>query len=217
MVDKVVDLGSVSTDILAKTLCERLVAEGTTVVWPLEVFNLVRKIASIPCVDAFPVRWRGLQIPEMGFIYRNTGFYRGKWWCIGGRLNIGESFGHSLTRHVQEALGVGFSLAPGLSWNKPVYVGQYSPSPIPLLEGEYAGHEPSKFCPSNTYLIELESENLTFGSTAHGGQEAKEFRWFPIDALPPEDEIAYGGQATVRACKRWISDNLIIKWEEIGL
>ncbi len=209
MPDKV-DLSCVSADDLAVALCERLIADKTTVVWPLEVFNLVRTIAVMPCVDAFPVRWlrvRG-KSPEIGFIRRGTGFYKGKWWCMGGRLNLGESFGHSLKRHVREALGVDFSLVPGLSWHHPAYVGQYSPSAIPLLEGEQLGHEPSKQCLSNTYLIELANEDFKFGSTAHGGQEAGDFRWFAIDALPLE-EIAYGGLATVKAMKEWIEKHLI--------
>ncbi len=200
-------LGEASTNELALALRERLFADETTVVWPLEVFNLVRTIAVMPCVDAFPVRWRGRSSPEIGFILRNTGRFKGKRWCIGGRLNIGESFGHSLTRHVREALGVGFSLAPGLSWHHPAYVGQYAPSAIPLLEGENLGSEPSKYCPSNTYLIELASEDFKFGSTAHGGQEAGDFRWFPLSHLP-YDNLAYGGEHTVRACAEWVRTNL---------
>src|SRR3989344_3246233 len=204
-----VDLSRASTDDLASELDERIVRDGLDSGFlsnPL--FAVKRDLAILPCVDAIPVRFRGLRVPEMGFILRNTGFYKGRWWCIGGVIAKKESFSRALRRNVQETLGVGFSLGPGLSWNRPAYVGQYTPNLLDLERGEYAGHEPSKDCTSNTYLIELDSEDFKFGSTAHGGQEAGGFRWFPLHSLPQGDEIGYGGDDTVRECAKWIVDNL---------
>lgn len=199
----------IPTDEVARELRKRM-AKSKEAMWPFEVYKLVTSIAIIPCVDAFPVRWRGLEIPEMGFILRNTGFYKGKWWSIGGRMSIGESLSACLQRQVRETIGVGFSLVPGVSWNQPVLVAEHSPEDISLSleQGEFAGREPTKHSVSSTYLIEFEGEKFEFGSTAHGGQEAAEFRWFRIDDLPKREQIAYGGEVTVQLCARWIRDNL---------
>lgn len=197
-------LRNVSTDLLAKTLRERLLKENNPV-WPYEVFLLFAALGILPCVDAFPIRFRNSK-PEMGFILRNTGFYTGCWWDMGGRMNAGESFSQAMNRHVRETLGVGFRLLPGQSWNNPAYLGQYGPRPFLLSPDEYAGHEPSKWCTSPTWLVELESEDFVFGSTTHGGQEAKELRWFALDDLP-YGNLGYGGDSTVQACAEWIRKN----------
>lgn len=200
------DLKDIPTDFLTKVLRERLV-EANDPVWPYEVFLLFAALGILPCVDAFPVRIRDNK-PEMGFILRNTGFYKGSWWDIGGRMNIGESFSQALNRHVRETLGVGFRLLPGQSWNSPAYLGQYGPKAFSLSceESENAGHEPSKWCISPTWLIDLESEDFIFGSTAHGGQEARELHWFDLDRLP-YGKLGYSGDTTVRACADWIRNN----------
>lgn len=206
-----VDLNSVSPDELAKALRERLVAEGKTRFWPKEVYELYRLISLFPCVDAFPVRWRGLKIPEIGFILRNTGTYKGRWWDIGGRVTRGESLSQAMKRHVTETLGVDFSLIQGQTWNRPFWVSEHYPEgtdSLSLEEGEFAGfQEPNNYSLAPTYLIELASEDFKFGSTAHGGQEAGDFRWFPLDNLP-FDNLAYGGEHTVRACAEWVRTNL---------
>lgn len=202
------DLGFFSTNEIAIELRRRMTERNWSSL-SNEVYNLLTSISVIPCVDAFPARWRRGRIPEIGLIRRNTGQYQGKWWCVGGRLNLGESFSQALKRHIREVLGVDFSLAPGLSWNNPAYVGQYAPVSILLAQGEYAGHEPSKYCTSNTYLVGLHSEEFVFGATAHGGQEASEFRWFAVNDLPPKREIAYGGEETLQACRRFALSNLL--------
>ena len=198
------DLKNVSTDELAMALRERMLATDVRV-WPTEVYNLVTAISPITCVDAFPIRMGSVGL-EMGFIRRNTGFYKGRLWCVGGRVNVGESFSEALTRHVRGTLGVGFVLHAGISWNKPVCAMQYPPQPITVADGESSGHDPSKHAIASTYLIHLESESFSYGSTAHGGQEAASVEWFPADELPPENEIAYGGAATVRMCAEWLRD-----------
>ncbi len=203
------DLASVSTDDLARTLRERLLAEPNPV-WPFEVYKLVAAIGIIPCVDGFPVRLnKGDLFPEIGFIRRGTGHYAGKWWCVGGRINQGESFGFALKRHFRETLSVDISLPlVGLDWNRPVLVSQHGPEKPQVQPGEFAGDEPSKYCIAPTYLVKLESEALVFDATAHGGQEAMDFRWFPVNALPPEEEVAYNGMRTVQACVNWVFENM---------
>lgn len=201
-------LKDVSLGDLVEALRERMTEEGTLVTWPVEVFELIRTIALIPCVDAFPVRWRDGRI-EMGFIRRNTGFYKGRWWNIGGRLMVGESLSDALTRHVRETLGVDFHLVPGLGWNAPVGIFQYGPEMFSTLQDEKFGHDPSKWTIAPTYLVELEGKEFTFGATAYGGQETKELRWFALDRLPFGDDLAYGGDDTVRACAAWLGRNYL--------
>ncbi len=201
-----VDLTKVPTDELLTTILGRLTLEEL-VVWPKgQFYSFVTRLTPLPCVDAFPMR-RGKGETELGLILRNSGFYKGKWWCIGGRVWSGESFGVALTRNIRETLGVGFTLAPGdQSWNKPVFMSQQAPMALAVLEGELQGHEPSKQCSANTYVVVLDSEDFTFGSTTHGGQEAGGFRWFPLDEIPWR-LLAYGGRGTVRAVVDWIQRN----------
>ena len=201
-------LTDATTDTLARELRLRMRELGEY--WPDEVYGLVTDISVIPCVDGFPIRWneRDFQL-EMGFIRRNTGQYKGRWWCVGGRIIQGESFSAALIRHVRETLGVGMTLPETLSWNTPVCVAQHAPQELPLYSGEYAGHEPSKYCTSSTYVILLGSEEVRFGSTEHGGQEASELRWFPVEDLPSGEDLAYQGEATVRACRKWAGENIL--------
>lgn len=203
-------LVNVSTDELAEEIRGRMIEENDPF-WPREVWELFTAIGVISCVDGFPIRRRERQVPEMGFIVRNTGPYKGKnmKWCIGGKINRGESFGQALKRHFRETLGVGISLAPGLTWNRPVLVSQHGPKRLQVQQGEFAGDEPTKYCIAPTYLVVLKcGEGFTFGSTTHGGQEASNLLWFSLNALPGEEEIAYGGRRTVLACAAWARKNL---------
>lgn len=202
------DLSQVSADDLARALNDRLTQEGNPF-WPNEVFKLFAAHGVLPCVDAFMARIRNGGC-EIGFILRNTGFYKGRWWDVGGRVNQGESYSEAITRHVRETLGdkVKFHLVPGQNWNKPAFVAQYGPREFILAEEESAGHEPSKFCTSPTWIIELENEDFEFVTTNYGGQEAAEVRFFPLDKLPYGDELGYGGDATVYAVAEYVRDNM---------
>jgi ADP-ribose pyrophosphatase YjhB (NUDIX family) len=190
-------------DVLGKLLID--LVKGMSKMLPLNVFKLLTELSPVPCVDMIPCRRREGKW-QLGFILRNTGFFTGKFWIIGGRINLGESIGEALDRNMRSDLMVGMKLFPGLSWFNPAFVSQYyhapeDPSMPPLLDGsglektqrDDFGHEPSKHCISQTYLVQLESEDVSFGSTAHGGQEASGFEWFDIDNLPPVEEVAYGG------------------------
>ncbi len=204
--EKAAVLDRLSADDLARALLERLTPEEK-IVWPKELYALLTELTPLPCVDAFPVHMTQSGEPEIGLIVRNTGLYKGRWWCIGGRVWYGESFGCALTRNVRETLGVGCTLMPGdQSWNRPVFVSQQGPTAVKLLRGEYWGDEPSKQCPSNTYAVRLKSEEFVFGSTAHGGREASTIGWFPLDMLP-WNKLAYSGTATLQAVADWVRKN----------
>tara|TARA_Y100000310_G_scaffold297489_1_gene330544 strand:- start:8198 stop:8830 length:633 start_codon:yes stop_codon:yes gene_type:complete len=208
----VVDLADVETHVIARVLNERL--DGVSFL-PDGVYELFAEHSIMPCVDGFPVQM-GPEVPEMLFIRRETGKYTGFWWCVGGLVKVfveetgeGESLSTAMIRHFQSTLGVGIVLPQGCAWNKPVMVAQHAPYELDVAEGEFAGDEPSKHCISPTFLVKLQSQDFEFGTGADGRKEAGDFRWFPVDALPPDEEIAYRGQNTVRvmaeACRTLFS------------
>ncbi len=196
-------LDSVSTEDLMKYLHDRM-TPLEKLVWPY--YDLVPALTPLPCVDSVPVRRYGGDL-QIGLGLRGSGYYSRRWWIFGGRIKMGESFGIALTRIIRTDLGVGFHLALGnQTWNRPVFVSQQGPTAVELLPGEVWGHEPSKQCPSNTYVVELESDNFKFGSTPHGGQEILEVRWFRPSEIP-WDDLAYGGRGTIGAVVEWIQQN----------
>ncbi|TSA45716.1 hypothetical protein D4R51_01390 [bacterium] len=165
---------------------------------PPEVFNLIVQLVPIACVDMFPCRFYEGRW-QMGFITRGTGFFRGKLWDIGGRINIGEPILDAFRRHMKIDMNVEVKFLPGVDWFKPPFVLQYyhvpgKPGEPPFLPD--FGHEPSKHSIALTYPVLLGDGEMSFGSTAHGGQEVSDFQWFDVDNLPPKDDVAYGGYET---------------------
>lgn len=205
-------------DVLGKLLIG--LVRGMSNFLPLNVFNLLTEISPVPCVDMIPCR-RHEGKWQLGFIRRNTGSrFKGKFWLIGGRINLGESIQEALDRNMKSDLMVGMELLPGLSWSNPAFVSQYyhapgDPSMPPILESsglekiqrDDFGHEPSKHAVSLTYLVRLKSEEVSFGSTAHGGQEASGFEWFDAELLPPKEDFAYGGyDITIMRAARFLKE-----------
>ncbi|MEK7479491.1 MAG: hypothetical protein AAB634_03100 [Patescibacteria group bacterium] len=203
------DLSDFSVDELAAEVRRRVREdEKLRSFWPDEVYGLMTEISVIPCVDCLLVRQDQGKFPELGFSIRNTGFYAGKkWMAAGGRINRGESLSGALKRHVKTDLGLEIRLAPGLEWNVPILVSQHGPEVFDLDAGEFAGDERSKCCTSNTYLVVRKRGKVVLGEK-HGGKESGGVVWCPADALPPDEEIAYGGQETIRRCAAWALLNL---------
>lgn len=185
---------------LANSLAKDLAAllKGSEKHLPLEVYKLFTELMPIITVDMIPCRFFEGRW-QLGFIVRNTGLFKGKLWIVGGRVNLGESIEEALNRNMESDLMVGMKLLPGLSWFNPAFVLQYYHQPDKPEEAPLSpdfGHEPSKHCVSLTYLVELEDGEVSFGATAHGGQEASGFNWYYLDELPPKEEFAYGGYET---------------------
>lgn len=203
-------LADVSMDELAAEIRRRVRGDKELrSFWPDQVFGLVADIAVIPCVDCLLVERLEGEVPRLGFSVRGTGFYKGKkWMAAGGRINWGESLSQALRRHVRDDLGLEISLPPGLAWNFPILVAQHGPEPYELDTEEFAGNERSKCCDSKTYLVVAEKKDIVLGSTEHGGQESLGLVWYPADALPSDDEVAYGGQETIRRLAAWALANL---------
>ncbi|MEK7506047.1 MAG: hypothetical protein AAB572_00385 [Patescibacteria group bacterium] len=165
---------------------------------PFEVFKLLTEISPITCVDMFPCRmYKGRW--QLGLITRNTGFFRGKLWDIGGRINLGEPILDAFRRHMNIDLGVSVKFFPGLDWFKPAFIAQYYHLPDnpykPSLLPDF-GHEHSKHSIALTYLVQLGDGEISFGSTEHGGQEVSNLQWFDLDNIPSKEKIAYGGYET---------------------
>ncbi len=180
---------NVCANLLAKLLRQLVRGAG---VLPRDVYRFLAAVAPICCVDAIPIRSRGGRW-QVGLIRRNTGFYTGKLFFVGGRVMFGEHIERALRRHVLETLGGGMEFFSGLSWDHPFLIAQYKPMGLP--EDGFT-HEPSKHSIGLTYLIRLTDRGVTMGRTSYGGQEASELLWFFLDEIPPPEQFAYGGHPT---------------------
>lgn len=181
------NLSDLSTEELASELARRPDLIDANGIMTDAVYKLHTLLAPVICVDGLPVR-KNSGIAEAGFIRRNTGFYSGKLWVIGGRVTRGESVEDALRRHFRETLGVSISFYGA---GNVAALGQY------MFEDRYSagnfGHDPSKYTIAPMFLVTMLSDAVTFGSTPYGGQEASGLEWFPISSLPAEDEFAYKG------------------------
>jgi ADP-ribose pyrophosphatase YjhB (NUDIX family) len=104
---------------------------------------------------------------------------------VGGGVYRGETLAEAVGRQLRETLG------PGVSWEDPDYkrpdaIGEFFPDGRPGY-----GHDPRKHAIAPTWLVAIEGELVP------DGDEAKALRWFPRDALPPDDEIGFGHAETI--------------------
>lgn len=115
--------------------------------------------------------------PRVGLIRRETPAGR-RWNLVGGRIRRGESVAEALGRELRDALGMGaeFELEDE---PQPAFVAQYGP-----FEREPFARDPRKH-----------AVGLTFAVTVRGAvqpqNEALDFRWFELRALPAREEWGF--------------------------
>ena len=191
------DLSTISTADLLREAAGREDIRDKDGVLSYEAFDLIRRLSPLLAVDGIPIRMNETKGLEVGFIRRNTGFYKGRLWSIGGRVLVGETPHTALRRAFKRDLGVEIVFVTG----KPSAVGTYVRD-LDLAEELGVGHCPDYQTSPPIFLVWMKSEKMVFGSTAHGGQEAGGFEWFPVDQLPPEEEFGYRGYQFVREAIR---------------
>jgi ADP-ribose pyrophosphatase YjhB (NUDIX family) len=154
-----------------------------------EDYERARQLVPISCVDVLPYRMaKGL---EVGLIKRlvptKTGDWTSGWALVGGRVYRGETLEVALRRHIETTLGPRVEWDPNVDWDHPVVVGQYLPEPV-----EGSSFDPRQHSIAVTYAVTLD------GSPKPQG-EAEDFRWFPSDALPADQEIGFDQARVVHA------------------
>ncbi len=193
------ELANFSSETLAQELLARNdFFEDSGVILKPDFYKLLTEIGVIFCVDGIAVRKNNGNIEAMAIV-RNTGAYRGKLCSVGGRVLTGEDVEHALRRHF--SVDVGYEIDLITPWDKPAGFFQFMK---PRADGTVAdnfGTEPSRrHATSVLYLVQPSEGTPVFGSTAHGGQEASDVRWFSLENFPPREEFGYGQEVYFRKC-----------------
>ncbi len=141
----------------------------------------------IVCVDVLPVQYDSSQrVSRVGLIRRKWPKSTREVWChVGGRVWIGETLSEAADRHLRSSLA--WSDDPVIA-DSPYFVNQYFKE-----EGKGEGWDPRKHAVASCFTAEFDASQ----EPCHVGDEALDFRWFPLDALPPEADIWPGTMAMV--------------------
>lgn len=135
---------------------------------PDELYATVERTMPIACVDFVPWRPR-----EVGLILRESPF--GRVWChLGGRIQRGETIAAALRRHAADTLAVELHLPED---PQPAYVYQWFPDAIRPADGFPYGQDPRKHAIGLSFVAAISGE-------PSARNEAFEFGWFPVSALP---------------------------------
>lgn len=194
------NIKEISTDELAKELVSRndlLDEKGMT---PFGVYQLLCKVAVLPCTDGVAVRRNKSDYVEAMTIRRGTGCFKGRLGSVGGRLIRGESMEDCLRRQFRN--DVRCEIVMLVDWKHPVDIGQAYPLENPLVDPwpKDFGPEDRKHTTSNYYPVQLVGEPNPGGATAHGGVEAPSVEWYTLATLPGPEHFGYDQHPKFVAC-----------------
>lgn len=136
-----------------------------------EEYKLVNEKSVIPCNDL--VVLRGEKKWEIALFVRKTGYEKGKWCVIGGRQWKGEVAAEAIKRQAVE-MGVVVEVIPPFEPNFPAWI------------HDDPEQDRTKHSSGSVYPV-----RIVGGQLMEEGLEYSEFRWFPIDSLPDENQWAY--------------------------
>lgn len=149
-----------------------------------EEYKLVTQKTPIPTVDMVVLR-KNKNILETLLLIRKTGYEKGKWCIIGGRVLKGETLQEAINRHISD-LGVQVSIIPPFSPDFPTWV-----------DGN-PNQDKTKQSITHVYPV-----TITGGEVRKEGEEYSGFKWFPADQLP---EMAYDHQNEVQITLKRMED-----------
>lgn len=131
-----------------------------------EEYKLVTDKTPIPTVDLVILR-NSKKGWEVLLLVRKTGYAKGKWCIIGGRIWKNEKIRDAIKRQADD-LGVQVKIIPPFNENFPVMVNDDSKLDL------------TKHPISSVYPVKIVG-----GMIREEGEEYKGFRWFPVNKLPP--------------------------------
>lgn len=140
-----------------------------------EEYKLVTQKTPIPTVDMVVLR-KNKNILETLLLIRKTGYEKGKWCIIGGRIFKGETLQEAINRHVSD-LEVQVSIIPPFSPDFPTWV------------DSNPDQDKTKHSITHVYPV-----TIIRGNVREEGEEYSGFKWFPADQLP---KMAYGHKQEV--------------------
>jgi len=139
-------------------------------------YQCVIKRTPIPTVNLVIIR-QNSNGWEILLLVRKTGYAKGSWCMIGGRVRIGESLKQAIARHAKD-LNVKVEIIDPFKSNFPVFIDDRNTQ------------DETKHPISMIYPVKIVS-----GKVRDEGAEYKGYKWFPIDKLP---KIAYGQKLQIK-------------------
>lgn len=147
-------------------------------------YLLVTELTPLTTVNLVILRGRKDK-QEVLLLIRKTGYAKGSWCIIGGRVLIGETLEKAIHRHVSD-LGIRVKIIPPFNSNFPTFIDD-------RINQDKTKHPISLIYPAK----------IISGKVREEGEEYKGYKWFPINKLP---KIAYGQklqiQKTIEQLKR---------------
>lgn len=134
-----------------------------------EEYELVTNLTPIPTVNLIILRGIGENL-EVLLLIRKTGYAKGRWCIIGGRVMLGEVLKEAINRHAAD-LGVKVRIIPPFEHNFPCYI------------DDRINQDKTKQPCSLIYPVEIIS-----GEVREEGEEYRGYKWFLVNDLP---KIAY--------------------------
>lgn len=129
-----------------------------------EEYRLVTSKTPIPTVNLVILRKK--KIWEVLLLIRKTGYAKGSWCFIGGRVWIGETLKDAIQRQTKD-LGVKVKIFPPFNPNFPVFI------------DDKLGQDQTKQSVSIIYPAKIIS-----GKLGDEGEEYQGYQWFPVNRLP---------------------------------
>lgn len=114
---------------------------------------------------------------EILLLKRKTGYAKGRWCIIGGRVRIKESLKEAVNRHAWD-LTIKVKMIPPFDYNFPSFIDDRS------------NQDKTKHPISIIYPAEI-----TSGKVREEGEEYKGYKWFEVNILP---NIAYGQKLQIQ-------------------
>lgn len=128
-------------------------------------YQLVTSKTPIPTVDLVILRQNKKRL-EVLLLVRKTGYAKGQWCIIGGRIWRGESIKDIVQRQAG-GLGVKVKILSPFDYN------------FPALVNDRPKQDLTKHSICNVYPVEIIK-----GKIKEEGEEHKGFKWFPVNKLP---------------------------------
>ncbi len=140
-----------------------------------EYKSIVKKVP-IPTVDLVILRhltnsW------EVLLLIRKTGYARGQWCIIGGRIHKEESIKEAVKRQAKD-LGVKIKIIPPFSYN------------YPAVLNDHLNQDKTKQPICAVYPV-----RIIKGQVKDEGEEYKGYKWFSLDKLP---NLAYDHEFEIK-------------------
>lgn len=147
--------------------------DGLVTYLPAEIYAEIERAIPIACVDFVPLRESESKATEVGLILRQSPF--GIVWChLGGRILRGETMAGAIRRHALDTLGTAVALSGD---PQPNYVYQWFPPDVAPEDAPVHGDDPRKHAIGLSFVVQLVGQ-------PSAANEALDFSYFPLDALP---------------------------------